>query len=184
MSDISDDTRAELVKLIAARKAAKKRKLSGTGTTTDVVTAAAAKVSVNKDAQKARRNDDSVAKEKRKKSRVTLGKIIDSIGTGTVARTASPHVSGLPKARKDTSSKKEKQWHLLAARLCAMRRRIYRTERRAPRYRLPRHGRGEGGLATECPSRALNRCRPRQCPWGVAPVRYSGRLSRRIIRNS
>ena len=109
VSDISDDTRAELVKLIAARKAAKKRELSRTGTTTDVVTAAAAKFSVDKDAQKARRNDPSVAKEKRKKSRVTLGKIIDSIGTGTVARTASPHVSGLPKARKDTSSKKEKR---------------------------------------------------------------------------
>ena len=109
VSDISDDTRAELVKLIAARKAAKTRKLSRTGTTTDVVTAAAAKVSVNKDAQKARRNDASVATEKRKKSRVTLGKIIDSLGTGTVARTASPHVSGLPKARKDTSSKKEKR---------------------------------------------------------------------------
>ena len=100
---------SELVKLIAARKAAKTRKLSRTGTTTDVVTAAAAKVSVNKDAQKARRNDASVATEKRKKSRVTLGKIIDSLGTGTVARTASPHVSGLPKARKDTSSKKEKR---------------------------------------------------------------------------
>ena len=109
VSDISDDTRAELVKLIAARKAAKKRKLSRTGTTTDVVTAAAAKVSVDKAAQKASRNDASVATEKRKKSRVTLGKIIASIGTGTVARTASPHVSGLPKARKDTSSKKEKR---------------------------------------------------------------------------
>ena len=109
VSDVSDDTRAELVKLIAARKADKKRKLSGTGTTTDVVTAAAAKVSVEKDARKARRNDASVAKGKREKSRVTLSKIIASIGTGTVARTASPHVSGLPEARKDTSSKKEKR---------------------------------------------------------------------------
>jgi hypothetical protein len=105
-SDFSEDTKAELLKVIAARKA-KKSKLSRTST--DVVTAVSAKVSVDKAAQKARRNDASVAEKKREKSRVTLGKIIAKIGTGTVAKAASLKISGLSKARKSTSSKKEKR---------------------------------------------------------------------------
>ena len=64
-SDISEDTHAELVKLIAARKAAKMRR-SLSRTSTDVVTAAAAKVSVDKAARKAVRTHASVAEEKRK----------------------------------------------------------------------------------------------------------------------
>ena len=106
-SDFSEDTKAELLKVIAARKA-KKSKLSSR-TSTDVVTAASAKVSVDKAAQKARRNDASVAEKKREKSRVTLGKIIAKMGTGTVAKAASLKISGLSKARKSTSSKKEKR---------------------------------------------------------------------------
>ena len=106
VSDISDDTKAELVKLIADRRAAKKRRLSRT---TEVVTATAAKVSVDKAARKALRNDASVAKEKRKKPRATLGKIIANIGTGKVAEKAGLKITGLPKARKDTSSKKDKR---------------------------------------------------------------------------
>ena len=106
-SDISDDTREELVKLIAERRAAKKRRFARTSTA--VVTAAAAKVSVDKAARKARSNDVAVAEEKRKKSRVTLGRIIAKIGTGTVAEKAGLKISGLPIAHKGTSSKKGKR---------------------------------------------------------------------------
>jgi hypothetical protein len=105
-SDISEDTMA-LVKQIDDRRAAKKRKLAGKSTA--VVTASAAKTSVDKAARKALSNDAAVAKEKRKKSRDTLGRIIAKIGTGTVAEKASLKISGLPKARKATSSKKDKR---------------------------------------------------------------------------
>jgi hypothetical protein len=105
-SDISEDTMA-LVKQIDDRRAAKKRKLAGKSTA--VVTASAAKTSVDKAARKALRNDASVAKEKRKKSRATLGRIIAKIGTGKVAEKAGLKISGLPKARKATSSKKDKR---------------------------------------------------------------------------
>ena len=92
-SDISEDTKAELVMLIADRRAAKKRKLSLTST--DAVTASAAKVSVDTATRKARRNDASVAEGERKKSRVTLSRIISRIGTGTVAKKASLKISGV-----------------------------------------------------------------------------------------
>ena len=105
-SDISEDTMA-LVKQIDDRRAAKKRKLAGKSTA--VVTASAAKTSVDKPARKALSNDAAVAKEKRKKSRATLGRIIAKIGTGTVAEKASLKISRLPKARKATSSKKDKR---------------------------------------------------------------------------
>ena len=103
-SDISEDTKEELLKLITARKAAKKRKVSPTSAA--VVTAAAAKVSVDKADQRARRNDASVAEEKRKRSQVKLGKIIASLGSGTVARTASPQDSGVTKTRDDSAANK------------------------------------------------------------------------------
>ena len=110
-SEISDDTHDELVRVMqvtmAARKADKKRKK--TGTPTAVVTAAAAKVSIDKAAQKALRNGIAAAAEKRKKSRDTLSKIIARIDTGTVARTASPQVSGVTKTRDDSSAKKPKR---------------------------------------------------------------------------
>ena len=105
-SDISEDTKEELLKLITARKAAKKRKVSPTST---AVTAAAAKVSVDKADQRARRNDASVAEEKRKRSQVKLGKIIASLGSGTVARTASPQDSGVTKTRDDSAANKPKR---------------------------------------------------------------------------
>jgi hypothetical protein len=64
-SDISEDTKAELVKLIAHRRAAKKRKLSQNSTSA-VVTAAAARVSIDKAARTKTRVDSSAKKAKRK----------------------------------------------------------------------------------------------------------------------
>ena len=62
-SDISEDTKAELVKLIAHRRAAKKRKLSQ-NSTSPVVTAAAARVSIDKAARTKTRVDSSAKKAK------------------------------------------------------------------------------------------------------------------------
>jgi hypothetical protein len=64
-SDISEDTKAELVKLIAHRRAAKKRKFSQNSTSA-VVTAAAARVSIHKAARTKTRVDSSAKKAKRK----------------------------------------------------------------------------------------------------------------------
>jgi hypothetical protein len=86
-SDISEDTKAQLVKLIARRRAAKKRKLSQNSTSA-VVTAATARVSIDKAARTKTRVHSSAKTAKRKTALSSVED--DEENHGVVERPAVP----------------------------------------------------------------------------------------------